>query len=171
MGSRRGTVGAFVVAGSGIALLVIMFVLNWYEAEVPESTATPASGSLSFDAWEAFDFVEYGLLLVGVIGVAVGVVAATRSGDLVAVAGALAAVVGGVGFLVLAYRVVDPPTLIVDGIVIEEEGGVEIATEVGAFLGLLAVAGVMIGGWLCLRESGMSLQETVARVRAPHPRR
>jgi hypothetical protein len=164
VGAGRGIVGALVAAASGIALLAIMFGLTWYDVDGGESIPIRGDVDLTFNAWDAFDIVDYGFLAVAVIGVAAGVVTATRSGDATFVAGGLAAIAGAVGVLVLAYRITDPPTLIVNGFVIEEEGGVTIDAEIGAFLGLVALGGVMIGGWLCLQASGTTARETLKRL-------
>jgi hypothetical protein len=164
MGGRRGSVGAWVVALSGLALLLIMSTLTWYEVSVPATISTPPDVDLTFNAWEAFDIIDYGLLAVGVIALIAVAVVATRSGDPAFVAGAIALAAGVVGFVVLAYRAVDPPTLVIDNIQVREQGGVEIGTEIGVVLGLVAMAGIAIGGWLSVRATGIGVRDALSRL-------
>jgi hypothetical protein len=149
---------------SAAALLVVMSALDWYAIDVPEALPIPADVDLGFNAWDAFDIIDYGLLTVAVIGLIASFIVVTRSGDPAFLAGAIAAAAGAVGFLVLAYRVADPPTLVIDNVEIQETGGVEIGTEVGAILGLVAMGGIAIGGWLSLRATGISVREAFGRL-------
>jgi hypothetical protein len=152
-----------VLAVSATALLIVMFAFSWYEVDVPASIPT-FSADLDFNAWDAFDVIDYGLLAVVVIALGAGLVVALRPGDLALAAGVIAAGAGVAGFLVVAYRVAEVPTLVIDDFAIKEEGGVEISSAIGAYVGLVALAGIAIGGWLSIRSSGTSLREGLRRL-------
>jgi hypothetical protein len=164
VGGESGKTGALVLAASSAVLLIASFVFNWYEIDVPAAISTPEGVDLTFNAWDAFDIIDYGVLAVVAIGLIAALITGTRSGDLAFGAGGIAALAGVVGFLVLGYRALDPPTLVINDVAVKEEGGVEIATQIGAFLGVAAMAGIAIGGWLSARASGTSLREVLGRV-------
>jgi hypothetical protein len=59
----------------------------------------------------------------------------------------LAAGIGGLAFLLVLYRIINPPG----------EGDVD--REIGIWLGLLATAGITAGGWLGMQEEGTSFTD------------
>jgi hypothetical protein len=150
--------GELIAGASGLALFIIMF-LNWFGGDEETGLSEEEAGDLleqqpdlleeaaggaasaSFNAWEIFDFIDI-ILLVTII-VAVGLAVATAFARTVSLPVAASAVTAGLGILatiLVIYRLIDPPF------------GLD--REFGAFLGLIAAAGVAIGGWLSMQEEG-----------------
>ena len=129
---RRLRIGEWLAALAG-AGLVASLALDWYGVRGRE---TAISG------FAAFDVIDVLLLLVGATGVALAVVQATRDRPALPVAlGVIAITAGLLGILLVLYRIVNEP------------GPDEfLDVRLGAYLGLLAVAGVMAGGWLSLAD-------------------
>jgi hypothetical protein len=95
------------------------------------------------NAWEAFAVVKFVLLLAALAGLALGAMQVSGWWP-VSPLGASAVVTGlGIASTALAlYRVVNPVA--------------DSAREAGVFFGLLAAAGVALGGWLALRDAEAS---------------
>jgi hypothetical protein len=120
--------GELVGAVSGLGLLVVSF-LPWYSA-----------GEVDATAWQAFTVIDLVLLAAAIASLSVGVVVVTRLSVSYPVAGcAVATGVGAVAFLCVLYRLIEPP-------------GDGVDREIGVWLGLIATAGVMLGGYLGLQE-------------------
>jgi hypothetical protein len=95
------------------------------------------------NAWEAFGFVKYILLLTGLGGIALAPIVLLRRPPIPPfAASAIVTVLGILSTALVLYRVVDP----VD----------DSAREIGLFLGLIAAGGVALGGWLVLRDAEAS---------------
>jgi hypothetical protein len=129
--SDRGTLalGELVGVVSGLGLLVVSF-LPWYSAGGADATA-----------WQAFSVIDLVLLAAAIASLSVGVVVLTRLSVSYPMAGSSVATgVGAVAFLCVLYRLIDPP------------GGDGVDREIGLWLGLLATAGVTLGGYLGMQE-------------------
>jgi hypothetical protein len=141
--------GELIAGISGVALFIIMF-LPWFG---PPDVASEAienaeqfgiefdTGSLNANAWESFDFIDIVLLLAVIAGVGLAVLAAAQSSvQLPVAASAITAALGILATLMVIYRILDPPS--------------EASRKIGLFLGLIAVVGITIGGWLAMQEEG-----------------
>jgi hypothetical protein len=155
MDASRLTRGEQVAAIAGIALLVIMF-LPWFgiggvagEAlEQAQDLGFAPDVSTSANAWESFDVIDLVLLLTVIA--AVGVAVAAMMAQTVALPIAASAITAGLGILstvLVAYRLLDPPY--------------DASRKFGAFLGLIAAAGVAYGGWLAMQEEGATFADQV----------
>jgi hypothetical protein len=153
--------GEKVAAASGVALFILMF-FSWYGVDVG-----PISGALldragvdtTATAWQAFDFVD--LFLLVTLLAAIGLAALTASGRSVALpvgASVITAVLGGLATLFVAYRILNQPG-----------PNDVISVKIGAWLGLLASAGIAIGGYLAMREEGTTFDEAIASAREAIP--
>jgi len=121
--------GELVTGVSGLGLLVVSF-LPWYSFQGDKATA-----------WQAFSVTDLVIAAAAVAGLAVGIVVLGRISVSYPVAGStVAAGVGGLALLLIAYRLINPP------------GGDGVEREIGAWLGLLAAAGITIGGYLGMQE-------------------
>ena len=121
--------GELVGAISALGLLVVSF-LPWYSAGGQDATA-----------WQAFSVVDLVLAAAAVAALSVAVVVIGRLSVSYPVAGsAVTALVGGIAVVCVVFRLIDPP------------GGGDVSREVGAWLGLLAAAGVAWGGYLGMQE-------------------
>jgi hypothetical protein len=140
--------GALIAGISGLALFIIMF-FSWFEAPevdfgVPEVTGAvfeAAGVDTTISAWEAFDFIDIVLLLTVIAAVGLVVMAAAGSSvNLPVAASAITAGLGVVATLLVLYRIIDTPF--------------DYDRKFGVFLGLIAAAGVAVGGWLAMQEEG-----------------
>jgi TRAP-type uncharacterized transport system fused permease subunit len=125
MDLRRLRAGEWIVALSGVALFVSLF-LPWYDG--------------SHTAWEALAVND--VILAVVAAAAIGVFVATASQGVPAVPIALEAVLtllGAVATILVLVRVVWLPD-------IADE------REWGLWVGLAAAAGVTAGGWISVRD-------------------
>jgi hypothetical protein len=120
--------GEAVAGLSGAALLVVMF-LDWYGVR---------GGGAGVSAWTAFSVTDVVLGLVALAGLALALLQATQRTPALPVAtSVLAAALGIAATLLVAYRLLNAP-------------GPDALVELrpGAWLGLLATAGVAAGAWL-----------------------
>jgi hypothetical protein len=149
---------AALLAGlGGVALFLVMF-LSWFgasgfEAELAEEAQRIAE-ELNVDPGSsaAADTTESGWSSMGWFGVAVIVAAIALSVGFAAVfytgvsvslpvaLSSLAAGAGGLAFLVVLYRAINPP------------GSGDVDREIGLYLGLLATAAIAVGGYLGMQE-------------------
>lgn len=147
------------IAGASAVLLFIFMFFDWFTAEASGGDGL-FSVSVGGNAWEAFDLIDLFLLVTVVVAVAVVVVRVSDAVFEPSVSmNAVVAVLGGVAVLLILYRIVDPP------------GGGEVAgvsidvsPAVGAFLGLIAAAGVTFGGYRGMQEEGTSFAEVGDRL-------
>jgi hypothetical protein len=115
---------------SGLGLLVTSF-LPWYSA-----------GGENATAWQAFSVVDLVIAAAALAGLSVGIVVLGRISVSYPVAGSSVTIgFGALALLLIAYRLVDPP------------GSGDVDREVGAWLGLIAAAGVTVGGYLGMQEA------------------
>ena len=133
-----------VAAAGGAALLVLMF-LPWFGGQLSgrgELVRAPRQ-----TGWESFG-TPFEVLILGAIVVAVGVAVARALDALPPLPFEQPVMVMGAGvlaFLVIAYRLVDPPDL-VDVVIPGLD--VDVSREIAAFLGLAATAVITLGGRL-----------------------
>jgi hypothetical protein len=142
--------GELIAAISGVALFIIMF-LSWFGGsievegvgEVDLGLAEAVGVDTTFNAWQAFDFIDIVLLLTVIVAVGLAVMAAAGSSvNLPVAASALTAGFGILATLLILYRIIDPPF--------------GAGREYGVYLGLIAAAGIAIGGWMAMQEEGTS---------------
>jgi len=153
MDTSKLRLGEAIAAASAVALFVVMF-FGWYGIEVPKGVQGEASRGLTevtASAWEAFDFLDAVLLLVLVVALAPAVLSVVRRTPALPVAASVfTAALGIIATLLVALRILDQP------------GPNElVGVELGAFLGLLAAAGIAAGGWLSLRDEGAAVGDPV----------
>jgi hypothetical protein len=146
------SVGDQIAAVSGIVLLIALFS-PWYGVDV---NLGGFSASESASAWEALDFIDIVLFLIAVV--AVGVPLAKAGGSLPdELPGPLLVLAaGGLGVLLVLFRLIDLPTPDVGG------EGVDFSRKFGLFLGLIAAGGIAYGGW-------RANEETATTAAAPPP--
>jgi hypothetical protein len=139
------------IAGASAVLLFIFMFFDWFNAEVSGGDGL-FTASVGGNAWEAFSWIDLLMLLTVVVTVAVVVI---RLSDAIVEppfsVNAAVAILGGLSVLFILYRIIDPPG-----------GGdvagvsVDISPTVGAFLGLIAAAGITYGGYRAMQEEGTS---------------
>ena len=128
--SARSTLAPRELVGavSGLGLLVVSF-LPWYSAGGQDATA-----------WQAYSVVDLFIAAAAAAGLSVGLVVLFRISVSYPVAGSsVTALFGAIAVVLIVWRLIDPPA---DGLDV----------EVGAWLGLIAAAGVTLGGYLGMQE-------------------
>jgi len=131
------------IAGVSAIVLFISMWFAWFGFDSP-GEALGIGGSISFNAWESFDFID--LILFVTVVVTVGSVVAKASDALVDFPfNPVVAVLGALCVLLVLYRIIDPP------------GGTD--REWGVFLGLILSALVAYGGYRAMEEEGSSFGE------------
>ena len=143
--------GERIAGVSGVALFIFMY-LNWFgvNLEIPEGLGIGIDAS--FNAWQAFSFIDLVLLLAVIVSVGFAVLGATmRDVSLPVALSALTAGIGIIATLLVIYRIIDPP------------GGEGIGREFGVWLGLIACVGITAGGWMAMQEEGTSFSGEAER--------
>jgi hypothetical protein len=144
---------ADLIAGlAGLVLLISMF-LPWFGPSTATERAFERADEvlrqtggepverpdLTQNAWQAFTFVKYVLLLTGLVGILAGIATLARPRGRPPVAPTAVTVgLGVVSSLLILHRVINP---------IGEAG-----REYGLFLALIGAAGIALGGWLALER-------------------
>ena len=142
-----------IVAGlGGVALLIAMF-LDWFGiAPVGLNgavvSALPGVKETGADAWQSLEFIDFCLLLTGVV--AIKAAALRALGKRLAGPFPMSAAVcllGAVAALLVLWRIFDPPF---DG-----------SLKVGIFLGLAGTLAITYGGYLSSVEDGFKMVEDI----------
>ena len=141
MDTDRLSTGEKIAGASAVLLFVFMF-FDWFNASVSGGNGL-FTASVGGNAWEAFSWIDLLMMITVIVTVAVAVI---RLSDAVFEPpfslNAAVAILGGLSVLLILYRIIDPPG-----------GGdiagvsVDISPTVGAFLGLIAAAGITYGGY------------------------
>lgn len=135
------------IAGASAVLLFIFMFFDWFTVDVDGEGLF--SLSVGGNAWESFGLIDLFLMLTILVAVAVVVIRLTDALIEPPVSlNAVAAVLGAVSVLLILYRIIDPPG--------DTSGltGVDISPALGAFLGLIASAGIAYGGYRAMQEEG-----------------
>jgi hypothetical protein len=155
-------VGALVSAVSALALLVILFSMEWYGvAGVPDPSAVRPAVSTAENGWHALTVTRW--VLVATIVAAVGAVvlhASQREHGNKTDTSLIVAVLGAVSAALLIYRV----------LIVLPAGTRVIDQKLGAVLGLLCALGIAWGGYEAIREQRARVRAT-AGSGAPRRRR
>jgi hypothetical protein len=135
--------GDWVLGLAGVAVLAVMF-LDWYG--VPEEILL-YTGQSQFNAWEAFAVNDVILALAAVMAIATFVLTAAQPTAAVPLAlGALTTLVGIIAFVLVTIRLIWPPDVFPEG------APFDTARETGAWIGLVAVAALVAGGLVSIRD-------------------
>jgi hypothetical protein len=136
--ANRLSQGQLIAAVSAIALFIISF-LPWFgiSGGVVVQGVGAVGGSENFSLWQAENPLDIYLLIVILVALVPAVLALLGGGE-APLAPFATAVLGGVGTLLILYQVFDTPG--------------DADRKVGLFLGLIACAGVAVGGYLSMQE-------------------
>ena len=126
--------GELVGAVSGLGLLVVSF-LPWY-----------SSGDTEETAWQAFSVVDFFIAAAVLAALSVGICVVFRISVSYPVAGStVTTLFGSIALVMIGLRMIYAPGI----------GAYDLWVghlEAGAWLGLVAAAGVTLGGWLGMQE-------------------
>ncbi len=148
---------------SGIALLLIMFIFDWF-------TYGEGAFSAGGSAWQTMELIRFILFLAAVAAIALAVVAANQT--TVDLPVALSAVTAGLGILsvvLILFRIISPPDFGLGDVAEAFGGEADVGRGIGVFLGLIAAGGVAAGGWLAMQEEGSSYSGSSGGGAAPPP--
>ncbi len=143
--------GEKIAGASGIALLLIMFIFDWFTVDIG------LGASVGGNAWDTMELIRFILFLAALAGIGLAAMSATQSQVNMPIAlSALAAGLGGLSVLLVLFRIISPP-----------DGGagdlIDVGRGIGVFLGLIASAGVAYGGWTAMQEEGTSFSDQADR--------
>ncbi len=154
------TTGEKIAGISGLALILIMFIFNWFSID------TGGLGDGGANAWDSMELIRFIILLAALAGIGLAVAAATQSDvNLPVAASAITAGLGILAVVLIAYRIIDPPEPDLGGLGID----LEINRSIGVFLGLIAAGGVAFGGWRAMEEEGTSFSGQAGGYQDPPP--
>jgi hypothetical protein len=148
---RRLRHGEWIAGVSGAVLLVALF-LDWYSAP----------GGLSANGWESFTVTDVLLALAALFGIALAAAAATQRS---------AAVPQTVGQLTVPVAFVAAIAVVIQALSLPEGAD---AREIGLWLGVAAVLGVLVGAWRSIGDQSfprsVAPKVDVTPLPAPKPR-
>src|SRR5690242_20387130 len=148
----RLSTGEKIAGGSAVLLFIFMF-FDWFKVDVSSGDGL-FSLSVGGNAWEAFTYTDLWMMLTILVVIAVVVIRVSDALVEPPVSlNAVAAVLGAISVLLIIYRIIDPPG---------DTGGVpgvDINPAIGAFLGLIAAAGITYGAYRAMQEEGTSFGE------------
>jgi uncharacterized membrane protein YhaH (DUF805 family) len=142
------------IAGVSAILLFIFMFFDWFTASASNGLFSVSVGG---SAWDAMDVIPIILLIAIVAAVGVAVVRLTDAVFEPAISmNAVVAVLGAISVLLILYRIISPP----------DSGISEISVDpaVGAFLGLIAAAGITYGGYRAMQEEGVTFGDVGDRL-------
>jgi hypothetical protein len=155
-------VGALVSAVSALALLVILFAMEWYGvAGVPDPSAARPAVSTAENGWHGLTGTRW--VLLAAIVAAVGAVvlhASQREHGNKTDTSLIVAALGVLSSVLLIYRV----------LIVLPAGARVIDQKLGAFLGLICALGIAWGGYEAIREQRARVRAGAGSV-APRRRR
>jgi hypothetical protein len=159
---RNLTRGELIAGLAGVALFVIIFAFKWYgiKADLLDETVE----GLTRNAFQAFTVIDLVLLLTALAAIALPLWSALgRPATGPIRPGLIVAALGGLAFVLIAFRLISPPDLEI-ALPPETGGGsirvsdvpdpnpYEVTRKVGPWLGLVAAALIAYGGYLSVRH-------------------
>jgi hypothetical protein len=137
--ANRLSQGQVIAACSAIALFIISF-LPWFSVPAAAITVggTTIGGSVNRNMWEFEQTLDVYLLIVILIAVVPTLLALLGGRGDAPLAPVATALLGGVGTLLIFYQLFDH--------------GSGASIKIGLILGLIATAGITMGGYLSMQE-------------------
>jgi hypothetical protein len=137
--ANRLSQGQLVAAISAIALFIISF-LPWFSLNggVVVQGVGAVGGSISKNMWEFENPLDIYLLIVILVALVPALLALAGGGGDAPLAPFATCLLGGVGTLLIFYQLFDH--------------GDGVSIKVGLILGLIACAGIAVGGYLSMQE-------------------
>jgi hypothetical protein len=168
---RNLTRGESIAGLAGVALFVIIFAFKWYGIKAHLIDGGTVEG-LTRNAFQAFTVIDLVLLLTALAAVALplwGALGRPATGAIRP--GAIVAALGGLAFVLIAFRLISLPDLEVPippdvpaprGHVSDFNGFYEVTRKVGPWLGLAATALIAYGSYLSMRHPASAPREDAA---------
>ncbi len=166
MDFTRLTQGEKIAGVSGIALILIMFIFDWFGLKFTggaEAFGVSVEGSRN--AWGSYGFID--IVLFVTVAAAIGLALISASQTDLGLPVAASAVVAGLGILsvvLIVFSIISPPDFGAD----LSGTGIEHTRKIGVWLGLIAAIGVAYGGWRAMQEEeATSFGDQADRFRGP----
>src|SRR3954447_24830663 len=138
------------IAGVSSILLFIFMFFDWFYAEV---TIGGSGASEGVNAWDALDWIPIWLVITILAALFVATLRLTDARYEPPVsANAIVAILGGVSFLLILYRIIDPP----GGSASAPGISFDVGPEFWIFLALICAAGIAYGAYKAMQEEGAS---------------
>jgi len=144
--------GEKIAGVSSIVLFIFMF-FEWFSAEV---TIGAQGASEGVNAWDALDWIPIVLVVTILAALFVATLRLTDARYEPPIsANAIVAILGGISFLLILYRIIDPP-----GATGSAPGfSFDVSPAFGIFVSLVAAAGIAYGGYRAMQDEGASFSE------------
>ena len=143
MEPRRLSWGEWLAGASGVLMIVALF-LPWYSA-----------GGQSVDAWESMAVNDVILFVAAVLSISAAFIVGLRRMTNISVATtSLALLPAAIGLVVTVWRLISPAPPI------------DVSLDIGAWLGLVAAIGIMVGAWAGANDEGPGRRGARAEQRA-----
>jgi hypothetical protein len=156
--TERPSPGEQLAGIAGLALILIMFLFAWY--------SWPGNAADSLNGLDAFDAYSDWLDLILVAAAFSGICLALFGGGSERVAVSLAvvtAVLGGIGAILVVVFIVSTPSPPDFGAGAGFAEG-DLGVEPGAWLGLVALIALTVGGYKTMQEEGTSFADAADRL-------
>ncbi len=165
MDFTRLTQGEKIAGASGIALILIMFIFDWFGLKLEGAEAFGVSVEGSRNAWGSYGFIDIVLFLTvaAAIGLALISASQTRGGP----SGGRERGRCRPGDPLGRLDHLSASSARRTSVPICRVRGVENTRKIGVWLGLIAAIGVAYGGWRAMQEEGTSFGEQADRFREP----
>jgi hypothetical protein len=150
------TIGERIACVSAVLLLASTF-FDWFVVSIPENLGVDfAVNGSGQSAWDALDYIPIVLTIsVGVVLILAAMRLMGRGAKPPVSTGPVIAILGAVSVLLIVFRIIDPPSVGSFQGVFGATAAAESTVEFGIFVGLLAAAGIAIGGCIVMKEEGV----------------
>jgi hypothetical protein len=146
-----------LMGGGGAALFIFMFFFKWFGGS---STGYGVSYSASANGWHTFTNSRWIWLITIIVSIGLVVsVAGTRNLNSPVSPGAIVAGFGALSLLLILYRIIHHPSGGVSGTIAGVHYSSSYGIKIGIWLGLIAAATIVYGGYLAMQEEGTSLAD------------
>ncbi|MGO9754350.1 MAG: hypothetical protein ACLP8S_31320 [Solirubrobacteraceae bacterium] len=141
----------WVIGIASAVLLVDMFLLPWYEVALTHNGLIASFPASALDGWHSLTLLRYLILLTALVGLAIWWFQATRESPAVPVIlTVLEMIPSGLLLLTLIWRI------LIDNPDIHGEPSQNVEAKLGAYLGLILAAAILLGTYRSLRQDGVS---------------
>lgn len=140
----------WVIGIASAVLLIDMYLLPWYEVAFTHNGLIVSFPASALDGWHSLTLLRYLILLTVLVGLAVWWFQATRESPAVStVLTVLEMIPAGLLLLALIWRV------LIDNPGIRGVASQHVEAKLGAYLGLILAAAILLGTYRSLRQDGV----------------
>jgi hypothetical protein len=168
MDVNRLSTGEKVAGVSGVLLILVMFIFDWFSVSVSGSAGGFSfGGSVGGNAWDAYGFTDLVLFITAIAAIALAVTAANATELNMPVAlSAVTAGLGALSVLLVLISIISPPDF---GAPDVADDFIDVGRSIGVWLGLLLAIGITAGGWMAMQEEGTRVSTTAPPPPPPPP--